>query len=198
MIEVVFEGSGYYAPSKTLNNLTVNKFPSVINLTSEDVYVGSDVTIKAEVTDGVTGEIIFIVNNKEYPVLIKDNINNINELRKLNVNRCIGCGICSYICPAKINLREYVESKKSVPVSSDTKEKSKENAEKIQMQIGMKIVIKLGKKLHEVRDDLVKFVANYKEISEEEAKKVDIKDIVKELISDKDFVSFFKQKVMSE
>ena len=73
LIEVVFEGSGYYAPSKTLNNLTVNKFPSVINLTSEDVYVGSDVTIKAEVTDGVTGEIIFIVNNKEYPVLIKDN-----------------------------------------------------------------------------------------------------------------------------
>ena len=50
---------------------------------------------------------------KIYPVLIKDNINNINELRKLNVNRCIGCGICSYICPAKINLREYVEKARS-------------------------------------------------------------------------------------
>nr|DAM54147.1 MAG TPA: hypothetical protein [Caudoviricetes sp.] len=85
-----------------------------------------------------------------------------------------------------------------IELGRTAKEKSKENAEKIQMQIGMKIVIKLGKKLHEVRDDLVKFVANYKEISEEEAKKVDIKDIVKELISDKDFVSFFKQKVMSE
>lgn len=85
-----------------------------------------------------------------------------------------------------------------IELGRTAKEKSKENAEKIQMQIGMKMVIKLGKKLHEVRDDLVKFVANYKEISEEEAKKVDIKDIVKELISDKDFVSFFKQKVMSE
>ena len=29
-------------------------------------------------------------------------------------------------------------------------------------------------------------------------KKVDIKDIIKDLMSDKDFVSFFKQKVMSE
>ena len=47
----------------------------------------------------------------------KDNINEkeflIQELRKLNVNRCIGCGICSYICPAKINLREYVEKARS-------------------------------------------------------------------------------------
>ena len=85
-----------------------------------------------------------------------------------------------------------------IELGRTAKEKSKENAEKIQMQIGMKIVIKLGKKLHEVRDDLVKFVANYKEISEEEAKKVDIKDIVKELISEKEFESFFKQKVMSE
>lgn len=85
-----------------------------------------------------------------------------------------------------------------IELGRTAKGKSKENSEKIQMQIGIKIVLKLGKKLHEVRNDLVKFVANYKEISEEEAKKVDIKDIVKELISDKDFVSFFKQKVMSE
>lgn len=85
-----------------------------------------------------------------------------------------------------------------IELGKTAKGKSKENSEKIQMQIGIKIVLKLGKKLHEVRNDLVKFVANYKEISEEEAKKVDIKDIVKELISDKDFVSFFKQKVMSE
>ena len=85
-----------------------------------------------------------------------------------------------------------------IELGRTAKGKSKESAEKIQMQIGMKIVIKLGKKLHEVRNDLVKFVANYKEISEEEAKKVDIKDIIKDLMSDKDFTSFFKQKVMSE
>lgn len=73
LIEVIFEGNGYYAPSKALNNLTVNKFPAIITLTSEDVYVGSNVTIKAEITDGPIGEIIFVINSKEYPVLIKDN-----------------------------------------------------------------------------------------------------------------------------
>lgn len=50
---------------------------------------------------------------KIYPVLVKDNINNIDELKKLSVNKCIGCGICSYVCPAKINLREYVEKARS-------------------------------------------------------------------------------------
>ena len=73
LIEVIFEGNGYYAPSKALNNLTVNKFPAIITLTSEDVYVGSNVTIKAEITEGPIGEIIFVINSKEYPVLIKDN-----------------------------------------------------------------------------------------------------------------------------
>lgn len=50
---------------------------------------------------------------KIYPVLVKDNINNIEELKRLSVNKCIGCGICSYVCPAKINLREYVEKARS-------------------------------------------------------------------------------------
>lgn len=50
---------------------------------------------------------------KIYPVLVKDNINNIDELKRLSVNKCIGCGICSYVCPAKINLREYVEKARS-------------------------------------------------------------------------------------
>lgn len=50
---------------------------------------------------------------KIYPVLVKDNINNIDELKRLSVNKCIGCGICSYVCPAKISLREYVEKARS-------------------------------------------------------------------------------------
>lgn len=50
---------------------------------------------------------------KIYPVLVKDNINNIDELKRLSINKCIGCGICSYVCPAKINLREYVEKARS-------------------------------------------------------------------------------------
>ncbi len=49
------------------------------------------------------------------PVLVKDNIKNIEELKRLDVNRCIECGICSYLCPAKINLREFMrDAKKKV------------------------------------------------------------------------------------
>ena len=34
-------------------------------------------------------------------------MDDINELKKLNVNSCISCGSCSYICPAKIPLMDY-------------------------------------------------------------------------------------------
>lgn len=46
------------------------------------------------------------------PVLVKDNINNIDELKRLDVSRCIECGICSFVCPSKINLREYLREAK--------------------------------------------------------------------------------------
>ena len=46
------------------------------------------------------------------PVLIKDNLNNIEELRKLHVDKCIECGSCSYICPSGLNIRECVKMAK--------------------------------------------------------------------------------------
>ena len=46
------------------------------------------------------------------PVLVKDNIRDIDELKRLDVNRCIECGICSFVCPSKINLREYLRRAK--------------------------------------------------------------------------------------
>lgn len=46
------------------------------------------------------------------PVLVKDNIKDIDELKRLDVNRCIECGICSFVCPSKINLREYLKQAK--------------------------------------------------------------------------------------
>lgn len=42
------------------------------------------------------------------PVLIMENIDNIDNLKKLNCNKCIGCSLCSYICPSKIEVREFV------------------------------------------------------------------------------------------
>ena len=43
------------------------------------------------------------------PVLIKDNPNNIPELKKLHVEKCIECGSCSYICPSGLSIRECVK-----------------------------------------------------------------------------------------
>ena len=47
------------------------------------------------------------------PILIKRNLNDINSLKKSKCTECIECGLCSYICPAKIELREYVKEAKN-------------------------------------------------------------------------------------
>lgn len=76
--------------------------------------------------------------------------------------------------------------------------KGKEEVENIKNKIGIKVVVKIGSKLHEVRDELVKFIAIYKEISEKEAEKINIVDVVKELMNDKELTSFLKKQVISE
>ena len=43
------------------------------------------------------------------PVLIKDNLNNIEELKKLHPEKCIECGSCSFICPSGLRIRECVK-----------------------------------------------------------------------------------------
>ena len=43
------------------------------------------------------------------PVIIKDNLNNIEELKKLNVEKCIECGSCSFICPSGLQVRECIK-----------------------------------------------------------------------------------------
>ena len=32
----------------------------------------------------------------------------IDKLKKLRVKECIDCGLCSYICPSKIEIKEYI------------------------------------------------------------------------------------------
>ena len=46
------------------------------------------------------------------PVLIKDNINNLEMLRKLHPEKCVSCGLCSYMCPSKIDVRQIVNDAK--------------------------------------------------------------------------------------
>jgi hypothetical protein len=85
-----------------------------------------------------------------------------------------------------------------IKLGKTAKGKGKEFAEDLKKQIGLKVVIKITSKIHLAKDELIEFVASYKEISKEEARKIDLIDIIKELMNDKDFISFFKQELMSE
>ena len=48
------------------------------------------------------------------PLFIMKNINNKNYLEKIGIDRCIECGLCSYICPAHINLKDCIDKAKGV------------------------------------------------------------------------------------
>ena len=83
-------------------------------------------------------------------------------------------------------------------IGQTAKGQNNEGVESIKNKIGMKVIMKIGSQLHLVRDELVKFIASYKEISEEEAKKVDIVAVIKDLMNDEGFKSFLKQNAISK
>ena len=41
------------------------------------------------------------------PVMIMDNKEKAEELK---LDKCINCGLCSYVCPSKIEIREILKS----------------------------------------------------------------------------------------
>ena len=55
------------------------------------------------------GKCALVCPVKLSPVIIKDNLKNVENLKKLNVNKCIECGACSYICPSSLKVREWVK-----------------------------------------------------------------------------------------
>lgn len=97
-------------------------------------------------------------------------------------------------------IKEMFEYSKSVKEKSKGKseEEAKEIAESLQKEIGVQVVLKLGTKLYEVRDELIEFISVYKEISKEEAQKIDVVEFVKEVINDKGLTSFLKNQVISK
>lgn len=78
------------------------------------------------------------------------------------------------------------------------KGKSKTEIEQLQKKIGIEIMLDLGKKIHLVKDELIQLISIYKEISTEEAKKVNIIEFFKELAKDEDIKSFLKKKATSD
>lgn len=43
------------------------------------------------------------------PIFILNNMSNKDKLKKLHPERCVKCGLCSYVCPSKIGLRDAVK-----------------------------------------------------------------------------------------
>ena len=43
-----------------------------------------------------------------YPVMIMENRDNVKKVKELNPTKCIECGLCSFTCPSKIEVREFV------------------------------------------------------------------------------------------
>lgn len=60
------------------------------------------------------GRCMDVCPQKLIPMFIMNNVNNQEGLKKLNINKCIDCGLCSYICPARINLRSYIDKAKDL------------------------------------------------------------------------------------
>lgn len=80
----------------------------VINYNDNSVLVLLDYEQEEETTCLRCGKCVENCPAKLSPVIINENLNNIEKLKKLEPNHCIECGLCSYICPAKINVRNKI------------------------------------------------------------------------------------------
>ena len=46
------------------------------------------------------------------PSVIKQYASNIEKIKDYSPEKCIGCGLCTFVCPAKINLRDIIQNAK--------------------------------------------------------------------------------------
>lgn len=87
---------------------------------TDDVVITKDVTSIMVISDQFEesspcircGKCAMVCPANIMPVFIMENIDNVNNLKKLDCNKCIGCSLCSYICPSKIEVREIVNMAK--------------------------------------------------------------------------------------
>jgi len=80
----------------------------IININDNCILSLENKPEKQESTCIRCGKCVEYCPAKLAPILISENLNKPEKIKKLEPCKCIECGLCSYICPAKINLREKV------------------------------------------------------------------------------------------
>lgn len=58
--------------------------------------------------------------------------------------------------------------------------------------LGSEIICALSPQLGKISDQVIPFIALYKGIDEEEAKEIDLEDIIQDIMKDTSIISFFK------
>ena len=71
-IEATYNGDAKYLTSSAVYTFNVNKLPSSITVSADDIKVGEDAVIVASVISGATGNVTFTVGDKTETVWIKD------------------------------------------------------------------------------------------------------------------------------
>jgi len=71
-IEATYNGDAKYLTSSAVYTFNVNKLPSSITVSADDIKVGEDAVIVASITSGATGNVTFTIGDKTETVEIKD------------------------------------------------------------------------------------------------------------------------------
>ena len=71
-IEATYNGDAKYLTSSAVYTFNVNKLPSSITVSADDIKVGEDAVIVASVIPGATGNVTFTIGDKTETVEIKD------------------------------------------------------------------------------------------------------------------------------
>ena len=103
--EMVYEGYAAGGVAVVIEAMTDNK-----NRTAGDIR---SYFTKFNGNLGETGCVGWMFKDAGVVTFAKDE-ENIEKLKSLHPEKCIGCGLCSYICPAKLFVRERVKEAKDI------------------------------------------------------------------------------------
>lgn len=90
---------------------------------------------------------------------------------------------------SKIDLKPLMERLKNIDIFKE--EQTKIEGEQA-LILASEIFCELSPQLGKISEMIIPFVAVYKDISEEEAKEVELEEVIKNIIEDTSIVSFFK------